>query len=57
MGKGKTISGSCHVLTLPLRTDAREETLLGKFFSTALAFRNSITGNARHRIKIGRAHV
>lgn len=50
MGKGKTISGSCHVLTLPLRTDAREEALLGKFFSTTLAFRNSITGNARHRI-------
>ena len=50
MSTKKTISASCHVLTLPLRTDAREEALLGKFFSTGLAFRNSIAGNTTHRI-------
>ena len=50
MGKSKVISDSCHVLTLAIWTNARDEALLGKYFSTGLAFRNSIVGNAMHRL-------
>ena len=50
MNGSRSISGSCHVLTLSIRTDAGAERRLERIFETCRRFRNSLAGNAMHRL-------
>ncbi len=43
-------SDSCHVATLSVVTGHSEDYILGRMFASCLRLRNSLAGNARHRI-------
>lgn len=51
MAKGtKRLSDSCHVVTMNIVTGHSEDYILGRMFASCLRLRNSLAGNARHRI-------
>ena len=43
-------SDSCHVVTLSVVTGRSEDYILGRMFASCLRLRNSLAGNARHRL-------
>lgn len=43
-------SDSCHVATLSVVTGRAEDYILGRMFASCLRLRNSLAGNARHRL-------
>lgn len=46
----KKLSDSCHVVTMNIVTGHSEDYILGRMFASCLRLRNSLAGNARHRI-------